>query len=79
MSVRPSRGKENRQFCLFSGQNRKKEKGVRAHLLVLQGEKLRSMKIQQSDLQFVFRNVIIALGSTFLPIVLRQNTKLMIL
>jgi len=50
---------------------KKKKRRRRSKPLVPQEEKLRSTKIQWSDLQSVLGNVILALGSSFLPIVLR--------
>jgi hypothetical protein len=61
------------RLCLFRfkksrGKKKKKKKRVRVPLS-FQLEKLWSTKIQLSDLQSVFENVIFVLGSMFLPIV----------
>jgi hypothetical protein len=68
---------KKRGRSLFSVQNqmsigkKKKKKEKSKGSSWFQVETLRSTKIQRSDLQSVFRNVILALGSTFLPIVLK--------
>lgn len=75
----PLKKKRKEAECLLRGTEKKRKKKKkkrerrrrRSKPLVPQEEKLRSTKIQRSDLQSVFENVILALGSMSLPIVLR--------